>query len=323
MLRRLPILLVAACAALIALSPAGAAGAAGPVFPKGLRIGLAPPGDLKPSTLFPGFEDPDRGVRISILELPLPAFQEIERSIFAANQAGLTEVKRESFPFQSGIGFLVSGRAQKNDVKLRVWFLAATGIGPQFGDLATMIRVEVPEAAAAVYTEAAIREALASVTFRPAPVEEQLALLPFKIRELAGFRVMKVLDRDGVILIEGAGAESVEHPYMIVSLGRGMPDNADARARFARDLLSSAPLRDITLTLAEPIRIGGQPGYEIRATAVGLDGKPLVAGAVAALPRRCLPARHRRGAQGELGPMVPALSRSARRRRFGIAPVRT
>ncbi len=275
MLRRLPILLVAACAALIALSPACAAGAAGPVFPKGLRIGLAPPGDLKPSTHFPGFEDPDRGVRISILELPLPAFQEIERSIFAANQAGLTEVKRESFPFQSGIGFLVSGRAQKNDVKLRVWFLAATGIGPQFGDLATMIKVEVPEAAAAVYTEAAIREALASVTFRPAPVEEQLALLPFKIRELAGFRVMKVLDRDGVILIEGPGPNLVEHPYMIVSLGRGMPDNADARARFARDLLSSAPLRDITLTLAEPIRIGGQPGYEIRATAVGLDGKPL------------------------------------------------
>jgi hypothetical protein len=39
-------------------------------------------------------------------------------------------VKRESFPFQSGIGCLVRAHAQKNDEKLRVWFLVATRIGP-------------------------------------------------------------------------------------------------------------------------------------------------------------------------------------------------
>jgi hypothetical protein len=275
MLRRLPILLVAAWAALNALSPAFAAdtAGAGPVFPKGVRI--APPGDFKPSTHFPGFEDPDRDARISILELPLPAFRDIERSVFASNQGGLTDVKRESFPFQSGIGFLLSGHAQKNGVELRVWFLAATGIGPQYGDLAVLIKVELPEAAAAVYTDAAIRKALESVTFRTAPIDEQLVLLPFKVKDLAGLRVMKVLGHDGVILIEGPTSDIIGHPYMIISLGRGVPDDADARARFARELLGSAPLRDITVTLAEPIRIGGRPGYEVRANAVGPDRKPL------------------------------------------------
>jgi hypothetical protein len=274
MLRRLPIVLLAAWAALVALSPAIAAGGE-PVFPKGLRVGLTPPGDLKPSTNFPGFEDADRHVRISILELPLPAFPEIEHSAFAANQAGLTEVKRESFPFQSGIGYLVSARAQKNDVKLHVWFLAARGIGRQFGDLAMLVRVEVPDAASTVYTDAVIRKALASVTFRPAPIAEQLALLPFKVKDLAGLRVMRVMGRDGVILIEGPVPNMVEHPYMIITLGRGAPDNPDARARFAREVLGSAPLRDITVTLSEPMRIDSRPGYEIRANAVGIDRKPL------------------------------------------------
>jgi hypothetical protein len=77
-------------------------------------------GRFKPSKHFPGFEDAGRDARITILELPPPAFQKIERSVFAKTQLGLSEVKRESFPFQSGIGFLVSARAQKNDAKLRV-----------------------------------------------------------------------------------------------------------------------------------------------------------------------------------------------------------
>ena len=57
--RRLLAYLVALCAAVAAM---GSAVAAEAVFPPGLRIGLAPPGDLKPSTHFPGFEDIDRKV---------------------------------------------------------------------------------------------------------------------------------------------------------------------------------------------------------------------------------------------------------------------
>jgi hypothetical protein len=275
MLRRLPLLLIAAGAAFVALSPAFAAGAAEPVFPKGMRVGLVPPGDFKPSAHFPGFEDAGRDARITIIEPPPPAFEEIERSVFAKTQVGLSEVKREDFPFQSGIGFLVSARAQNNGAKLRVWFLVARGTGPQFGDLAMVIKVEVPEAASAVYTDAVIRKALASVTFRPAPVAEQLALLPFKVKDLAGLRVMKVLGADGVILIEGAGQDMVKHPYMIVSVGGAHPDTPDERARLARDMLRSAPLRELTVTLAEGMRIGGRPGYEIRANATGFDSKPL------------------------------------------------
>ena len=80
--RRLLAYLVAVWAALAVLAPASAAE---PVFPPGLRIGLEPPGDLKPSTHFPGFEDIDRKVGVTILDLPASAYAELER---AANGQG-------------------------------------------------------------------------------------------------------------------------------------------------------------------------------------------------------------------------------------------
>ena len=257
------------------LAAFAAGAAADPVFPKGSSIGLTPPGDLKLSTRFPGFEDPERKVTVSILQLPLSAYEGIERSIFAKNQTGLTDVKRQSFPFQSGIGFLISGHGKENGVDVHKWFLAATGSGPQFADLAMLIKVDVPDAASAVYSDAAIHKALESVTFRAPPVDEQLSLLPFRLKDLAGFRVMRVVANDGAILIDGSSQDMIKNPYVIVSVGRGGPDNADDRARFARELLNSAPLRDLAVTYAEAIRIDGQPGYEVRATAMGYDGKPL------------------------------------------------
>ncbi len=138
-----------------------------------------------------------------------------------------------------------------------------------------LIIVEVPDATLAVYSDAVIRQALASVTFRPMPIQEQLGLLPFKLNQLAGFRVVKVLAAGGVILTDGPSDDIRKQPYVIVSIGRGAPEQPDDRARFARDLLSSAPLRDLSVQSAEAMRIGGLPGYEIRAQAKGLNDEPL------------------------------------------------
>ena len=71
-----------------------------------------------------------------------------------------------------------------------------------------LIKVDVPDAARAVYSDAAIRQALASVTFRPAPIQEQLGLLPFKLGEMAGFRVVKVTSRRRRDPHRGAGRRS-------------------------------------------------------------------------------------------------------------------
>ena len=82
-----------------------------PVFPPGLRIGIEPPVDMNPSTRFPGFEDTEHKAIIAILDLPLSAYQELETAAFNNIQQDLQQPKRESFPFESGIGFLISGTA--------------------------------------------------------------------------------------------------------------------------------------------------------------------------------------------------------------------
>ena len=79
-----------------------------------------------------------------------------------------------------------------------------------------------------------------------------------------------------MILTDGPSDDLSKQPYMIVSIGRGAPEQPDDRAQFARDALSSAPLRDLTVQSAEAMRIGGLPGYEIRAQAKGPDGEPFM-----------------------------------------------
>jgi hypothetical protein len=266
---RLIIALFAICAVAM-VRPA----AADPVFPPGSRIGLEPPGDLKPSKRFPGFEDIERKVAVTILELPASAYAELARAANANEQRGFTDIKREDFSFRGGSGLLVTGRAQINDVTLHKWILLATAGADK--DLTVLINVEVPESARAVYSDAIIRQALASVTFRPMPIQEQLGLLPFKLGQLAGFRVMQVLAQGGVILTEGPTDDLSKQPYVIVSVGQGSPEQPDDRARFARDLLSSSPLRDIQVQSADTMRIGGLPGYEIRAQAKGLNDEPIM-----------------------------------------------
>jgi hypothetical protein len=262
MRNRFFVYLLAAWTGLLGLAPAAAADL---VFPPGLRIGLEPPGDLKLSQRFPGFEDSEHNVVVAILDLPASAYHELETAAFNSGQRDLEQVKRESFPFGSGIGFLISGTAKQNGVTLHRWSLLAQAIGGTVQNLTALINVEVPDSARSVYSDEVIRTMLASVTFRPPPIQEQLSLLPFKLGDLAGFRVMQVLPNGSVILAEDTTDRVIAQPFMIVSLERGGPAEAGDRGTFARDLLASAPVRDLTLQSAEAMRITGQPGYEIRA----------------------------------------------------------
>jgi hypothetical protein len=227
---------------------------------------------MAPSARFPGFEDAGHNAIIAILDLPLSAYHELESAAFNKIQQDLEQPKRESFPFESGIGFLISGTAKQNGVAVHRWSLLAQAVGGSVQDLTALINVEVPESALSVYSDAIIRKALASVTFRPAPIQEQLKLLPFKLGDLAGFRVAQISPTGGVILAETTTNSTGPQPFMVITVERGGPAEAGDRSRFARDLMATAPVRDLSLQSAEPMRIGGAPGHEIRAQGKGPAG---------------------------------------------------
>jgi len=271
MLQRLLIVLFAAWAGVATMAPADAAGV---VFPLGSRVGLEPAGDLTLSTQFPGFVDAQRHVAVSILDLPAAAYDELTRSAFAANQRGLTNIKREGFLFTGGMGFLVTADAEVNGSTVHRWFMAASPAAISVPNQAMLIRVEVPDAARDVYTDAVVRKMLASVTLRQVPVEELLGLLPFKVGDLAGFRVSKIVP-NGVIVTDGPTDDVTHQAYAIITARPGGPTEPDDRARFARDLLADAPVKELRITSGDQIRIGGQPAMEIRADALNPSGEKI------------------------------------------------
>ncbi len=274
MLRLRTIILVTAFAAtLFGTLPARAE----VLYPKGLRVGLSPPAGMRASARFSGFEDADRKANIKILDLPAIAYESLEKGMFAAPKTGssVTIENRESFPFKDGLGFLVTFQQKKDGVTLHRWVMVAKSMSRSVPNLATMVDVEVPDAALSVYSDAAVRAALKSVTFRPAPVEEQLSLMPFKLDDRASFRVMRVLPTGAVILIDGPNEDVTRNPYMIVSVGNGAPEKTGDRAEFSRQLLMTAPLTDLRLTSMETIRVQNFPAIEIRAEAKSPHGDPL------------------------------------------------
>src|SRR5262249_60634309 len=121
------------------------------------------------------------------------------------------------------------GLAQHNRAKIYRWSLLAMGIGPSAPNLTMLVNVEVSESALSVYSDAVVRKALARVTFRPAPIQEQLGMLPFTLGELSGFQVMQVTPTGTVFLADNPSNDNSRKPFMIVSIYRGRAPEAAYR----------------------------------------------------------------------------------------------
>ena len=149
--------------------------------------------------------------------------------------------------------------------------------GPTFSGY---VAVQVPENASRIYTDDAVRQMFATAVIRnEVPVEEQLGLLPFKISELSSFKNVRTL-APGAALIISDGDEKTGFevaPFMIIGLISSTPATPDDRGRFAQQIATTIPgVRDGKITMSEPVRIDGQPGYETRIDAIsGKDNTPV------------------------------------------------
>ncbi len=249
--------------------------AADPIFPPGSRIGLVPPGAMAASTTFPGFADQDKDAAIMLGVLPAAAFSQLERTLEAEalKKEGITVEKRE--PMQLGIGraLLFTGRQVVDKTRYRKWLLLAAT-----DDLTALVNVQAPEQSG-VYSERVVRAALATLAVRPTvPEAEQLSLLPFTVGDLAGFHVDGVL-RGRALILSDAPADASEDPakellqgriaaHLLIAAMPGGPAEADDREKFARLAFGEiAGLKNVHLTMSEPLRIGGQAGYQTMAEA--------------------------------------------------------
>jgi hypothetical protein len=227
---------------------ASLAAAADDAYPPGSRIRLTPPPGMVTSKSFFGYEDPDNNATIILLALPAQAYADLDKSVTAdaLKRQGVTFETREAMPLSTGDAFLVLGHQDVENIKVRKWILVAASSG-----LTALVTVQIPETAKAVYPDAAIRAALATLAIRTTvPVDEQLGLLPFKVGELAGFHIGGIVPGRAVVLRDAADAtgspDTNTDPLIFVAIAPGGPVQTADRDAFARNVFATAPnLRDI------------------------------------------------------------------------------
>ena len=267
-----PLRYVAAVALVVAATCS--ARAADPVFAPGARIGVVPLVGLVKAKSFIGFETEDQGVKVLMADLPAEAYGEVANA-FKANPGGTGGVKPESIETAAGLAYYTAENAKEGTANVRRYSMILPG--PTFSGY---VAVQVPENASKIYTDEAVRQMFASaVTRNEVPVEEQLGMMPFNMSELSNFKTVRTLAPGAALILadsdEKAGFEIA--PFMIVGLIGSAPTSPDDRGRFSQQIATTIPgVRDARITMSEPVRIDGQPGYETRIDATsGKDNTPV------------------------------------------------
>jgi hypothetical protein len=235
--------------------------AADPVFPPASRIGLVPPDGFVLSQNFPGFQHGDKQASILMAELPPYAFETLEKEVAVELQKTQPVVAtRQDVTLKDGRGFILAGRQDGPQGPVLKWTLLAS-----VADLTAIVTALVPDAVKDVASDEAVRASLATLAVRKVPQEEQLAVLPFKLPELAGLRIVRVQPGGAAMLTDGPkdSVESAEQPLLLVSLALEQPPQPGERDAFARRVFALPGLKDIRITRSEGLRIAGHQGHEI------------------------------------------------------------
>ena len=236
--------------------------AADPIFPPGMRVGMTPLVGLIRAKSFVGFETEDQSVKVLVTELPAEAYGEVMNA-FRANPTGTSGIKPESIETAAGLAYYTAESAKDGATNVRRYSMILPG-----GTFSGYVAVQVPENAAKIYSDDAVRQMFASAVIRKeVPVEEQLGLIPFKISELSDFKNVRTLAPGAaIILADGDEVTGFEpKPFMVIGVIGATPAQPEDRGRFAQQAATTIPgVRDARITMSEPIRIDGMPGYETR-----------------------------------------------------------
>ena len=221
---------------------------------------------LSPAKTFTGFETEDEGVKVLVGELPAEAYGEVMNA-FKASPPGANRAKPETVETAAGLAYFTAESAKDGSGNLRRYSMILPG-----GTFSGYVAAQVPENAGKIYTDEAVRRMFASAVIRKeVPVEEQLGLMPFKIAELSDFKNIRTLAPGAAILLTDGDETSgfAAAPFVVIGLIGSAPTQPDDRGRFAQQAATTIPgVRDARITMSEPVRIDGMPGYETRIDAI-------------------------------------------------------
>jgi hypothetical protein len=247
------------------------------IFPPGYAVGLTPPEGMLPAGDFVGFENQGAGAAITLYDLPADAFDRIagDFTIEALTEQGIREPERSEVTIEgTRSAFLITGEQQERGIALRKWILIAGT------DERAALVVGEMIAGNERYDDAAMREAILSVTFRERPsLAERASLLPFRIGDRAEFRTVESPLDYALVLTDGEG-DTVADPTQPVIIVAALPGDMPApeiRDEYARaSLLAMQGLQDFRIERSESFRQSNDDWHEIVATARDPDGNALI-----------------------------------------------
>ena len=175
---------------------------------------------------------------------------------------GMEPLSRETIDTPGGPALLIGARRTENGVALRTWALLMRA-----ADLTGIVIATIPEAARDAYPDAALRAALATTVIRAKlPADEMLAVLPYRLDDLGGFRPLRANPNGTAVFTFGPNDTTLpaEQPYFMIAPRAVEPPPAAERDQFARRALMSLLNRpDLRVVSSEPIRLPGAQGHEI------------------------------------------------------------
>ena len=266
--------LVSCLIACTALGPAGAR-AEDRVYPPSSRFGFDPPSDMVPSKRFMGFERTQGGALVSVVELPGEAYADVEKSFTDENlkSQGFLVEKREPVTVSDGLEAVLYTGEMPRDAgdtagvpdapAIKKWILLVNG--------RDVTGIVVAQMSPGAETDEAIRGMLTGVRLRPAlRLDQQVDALPFRVADLAGFRPVRVLAGNSVLLTRGEKDQiaNFDQPILVLAQAVQQPPSAEQRDGFARAALySNQTMKDFVVERSQGYRQNGVDWHEIVARA--------------------------------------------------------
>ncbi|SFH02808.1 hypothetical protein [Methylobacterium gossipiicola] len=254
--------------------------AADPIFPASSRFGFQPPSDMVASKRFSGFERIEGGATVSVVELPPNAFAELEQNFTDANlkQQGFVVTNRQAIKVAGDVdAVLFTGEQPAADPStgpsVKKWMLLV-------GD-PTVTGIIIAQAAPEAETDETMVNMLTGVHIRPElTLDQQVAALPFRIGDPAGFRPVRVLAGNSVLLTQGPKDQmtGLEQPILVLAQAIQPPPQPEQREAFARTALASnQTMKDFVVERSQSYRQNGVDWHEIVARATDTpSGTPVV-----------------------------------------------
>lgn len=203
-----------------------------PTYLPGSAVGLVPPAGMRVATSFAGFEDPVTRSSILVLDIPIQSYADVLKG-FTPDAMAPTGLQASgppvTWPVTGGEGRLLRGRQVAGGLTFRKWVLLARNPAS-----AAMLSVQLSDLTSASVPDATVEQALRTVVLRTPPgLGDQVSALPFRVGDLAGFRIVRTLSGSGLLLTEGPQDVVAGAAQPMIAIGSGLVGPVDPKGQAA------------------------------------------------------------------------------------------